>query len=85
MSHTVDSHGYFISRQSKNRSLDNFTGSDLGAFIRYLVLVTALDDSQSIEESIVKTIWEDKDTDYVAHHELYKKLGLKGVSELTLD
>ena len=58
---------------------------NLRAFIRYLVSVTVLNDSQSIEESIVKTTWEDKDTDYVAHHELYKKLGLKGVSELTLD
>ena len=44
-----------------------------------------LNDDQSIEASIVKTAWDDRDTDYVTHHELYKKLGLKGVSELTLD
>ena len=44
-----------------------------------------LNDYQSIEASIVKTTWDDRDTDYVAHHELYKKLGLDGVSEVSLD
>ena len=44
-----------------------------------------LNDDQNIEALIVKTSWDDRDTDYVAHNELYKKLGLDGVSEVSLD
>lgn len=41
--------------------------------------------NESIENSIIETTWEDKDTDYVAQHEVYKKLlNLKGVDELKL-
>ena len=43
-----------------------------------------LNGDQNIEASIVKTAWDDRDTDYVVHSELYKKLGLDGVSELSL-
>ena len=44
-----------------------------------------MNNEQNIEELIVETTWTDRDTDYVTYSELYKKLGLNGVSELTLD
>ena len=40
---------------------------------------------KDFENSIVKTTWTDRDTEYVAQSEIYKMLGLKSVDELYID
>lgn len=39
--------------------------------------------AESIEDSIVETTWEEKDTDLVVQYQLYKKLKLESVDELS--
>ena len=40
--------------------------------------------SESIENTIVETTWKDKDIEYVAQYEIYKKLNLKNINEISL-
>ena len=39
--------------------------------------------TESIEGLIIPTTWEEKDTDLVVQYQLYKKLNLKSVDELS--
>lgn len=39
--------------------------------------------SESLEESIVETTWEEKDTDLVVQYQIDKKLNLESVDELS--
>ena len=40
--------------------------------------------TKSLEDSIVETTWQDKDTEYVAQSQIYKMLNLPDVDELEL-
>ena len=39
--------------------------------------------SESLEESIVETTWEEKDADLVVQYQIDKKLNLESVDELS--
>ena len=41
-----------------------------------------MEQPDDLESMIVPTVWTDKDTDIVVQAEIYRKLGLKPVTEL---
>ena len=54
------------------------------SFIRVSISYYKMKNStESIEDSIVETTWEEKDTDLVVQYQIYKKLNLESVDELS--
>ena len=53
-------------------------------FITVNVIIYNMKNStESIEDSIVETTWEEKDLDLVVQYQIYKKLNLESVDELS--
>ena len=48
-----------------------------------VVICNMKNSTKSIEDSIVETTWEEKDLDLIVQYQIYKKLNLESVDELS--